>query len=79
MLYSYNTSFNSNFYPFVSLPFRQQGNTALHLAVMGNYKDLTQALVDAKVEIDLPNHVKYMFSVLFCLYVQCHALKAFQM
>jgi hypothetical protein len=35
----------------------QQGNTALHLAVMGNFHDLTQALVDAKAEIDLPNLV----------------------
>ena len=37
----------------------QQGNTALHIAVIGNYKDLASSLVDAKAEIDLPNHVSF--------------------
>jgi len=44
-------------YSIVFVTMFQQGNTALHLSVIGNYRDLTRALVEANAEIDLQNHV----------------------
>ena len=61
----------------------QQGNTALHIAVIGNYKELASSLVDAKAEIDLPNHVsiyricKYIvINIIYNYLVYCYICKS---